>query len=646
MPPEKKSRDDHADCADRDKHGDRGERGVRRDVPLEGRVVAAGRASVELVGRLLGVARAGPGVRVSAVAWLDHALEAAVTFPGEPDGEPREVVFRVERASDDAEGMVRTRHLVLYYRGEELPERLRRTVERHAAHYLAEVTLEQLSARLAEDPELGKPGLPMPPGVDESDRPRSLLDTWGDEGAYADFLAGGEMARSQLDSLDPSSLFRFVQHSDAECIHVNPHCSAPVVWLVNYPWEDRIREEGRVHKPDRPADDFLDQMMTTDLTESDVIMGNPEKIDEVLDYAVRHAKALGKTLFFSNTCVPVVVGEDVDSRVDRARCRHDCPILSLTVTPRSMVNVFHDVLVNRRRAAENRAGPPDPRRVNLIGFPPGTAMEELRKSLDALGVHIGGVLLPDLREETVDRLPEAALNVFLPKELWQHLYDQLQFSSRIPFIAPQSPYGVDGTRRWLGEIVATLGLEVDRDEVWETLFAPHRAAWQRVREQARGHRLGLVVRGSESYYLSRPAATWGVPLVAMLEEAGFSLDVLLLVGDKKSAYRAAKQAHGVFREAGRHSIKGFNSIEMMLERLRDSPAEAVLSNHFFDWRVTGSGKNLFSLQHFEMGIGGAIRTAERLVAVCRTPFYRRFAKYLARTPQGLRVAAGGERLVP
>ena len=56
----------------------------------------------------------------------------------------------------------------------------------------------------------------MPPGVDDLERPASLLDTWGADGAYADFFAGGEVARAQLDTIDPTRFLVMVQHGDAE----------------------------------------------------------------------------------------------------------------------------------------------------------------------------------------------------------------------------------------------------------------------------------------------------------------------------------------------------------------------------------------------------------------------------------------------
>lgn len=597
---------------------------------LGGRCVAAGARTRLLVEQLLGISETRGRYHLRTAAWLDRALEAGVVV------DDREVVIRIERRSADAEGLVTTPELVVYYRGKDLPVELLEAIRTHAPQRLQGMTLESLEAAVAADPELGASTLALPPSVDEGDRPGSLLDTWGGEDAYADFFAGGELAREQLDSLDPGALFTFVQHSDCECLHVNPHGIAPIVWLVNHPWDNRVRYGAASGVRQDLVAAAAEGMMTSDLDEDDVIMGNTGKLRRLLAQAERVHRRGGKTLFISNTCTPVVNGEDVESEVDRFRARSGCPLLYLTVTPRSMVNVFEDVLVTRRLAAERKAKAPRPRSVNLIGFREDPALDELRALLGCLDVEVRGVLLPELTLERVDRLPEAACNVFLPNQLWQHLYDQLVSGSRIPRLDPPAPYGFAGTLRWLEAVGARFGMTAKRRRALEAAAAGVRARFEELQTDVEGRRLGFVVRCDQTYYLTRPASTAGVPLVALLEELGFGLDVLLQARERETARRAAEEVQAVFSRPERHRLRAFDSPEGMARRLAESEAQAFFSSHFFDWRITGAGKNLFSLQHFEAGLRGAVRTAERLLGICRTPFYRRFRGHLQRTAEGLR----------
>jgi hypothetical protein len=609
---------------------------------LEGRRLAGGKTSCEALTRLFGLD--GTPFPVKKVGWLDHHLEVAVDL-----GQGQEAVFSLERKQAGTNAYLLTETLAVYYRGENIPVAMDNAVRKLAPARLADFTIEKLAELMAGDPQLGEPGLALPPDVNAQKRPSNQLDTWGSDDAYAEFFAGGEISRGQLDSIDPGKLFHMVQHCDNECLLVTPHSIAPLIQMVDYPWDDRVRNIGaqRVEQLFNILDeDGADNMVTTELDEQDVIRGNPGKLRAVLDYVTTRPGAGSKIVFFSNTCVPTMTGEDVESVVRQYQRDTKVPILYLTVTPRSMVSVFHDLLVERRVEAERATEHPDFHAVNLIGYPEARAVNEARDMLSRFGVRVNTQLLPQLDLERVLALPQAALNVFLPNGLWQHLYDQLLFDSRIPHISPTPPYGLEGSRRWCKAIVEALEVDTDFDHEWEKYLAEHREAWQRVTARAASHRLGFVVRAEEVYYLTDPSRTWGVPLVELFEEAGFGLDVFLKVHDRTTAQKTAGAIHSLFGRPEAHRIKGFNSFDMLEQRLAASPCEAVFSHHFFDWRVSSAGKNRFTLQHMEMGLPGTLRTLERLVGICETPFFRRYQRYLARTAEGLRAPTTTPAEVP
>jgi hypothetical protein len=600
---------------------------------LGGKVVAAGPAARAAVASLFGF----EPHETTAVAWVDHAVEIAVA------AEPHPHVFRVERIEPGSKGLVRTDSLNVYARGKNLPLSLAERVQQ-AAENLKGWSVDHLAVLIASDTESGAPGLPMPPARDEAKRPRSLLDTWGATDSYADFFAGGEIARSQLDSIDPSKLFHFVQHCDAECLYVNPHSVGSIVTLVNYPWDDRVREPGRpasqnmANITDR---DFVEEgMVTTDLVEDDVILGNPGKLASLIDYAVSRPSSGDKLLFVSNTCVPTVIGEDVESVVKRARARTGKEILYLTVTPRSMTNVFQSLLVDRRLEAEAKAEPADPRAVNLVGFAGGRGAKELEDALRAFDVRVNVYLLPDLSADRVEALPRAGTNVLFPNQLWRHMYDQILDRSRTRAVDPPAPFGIDATRVWLREVARAVFQPDDAflDRAWSALLGPWQQRWDALHDQAKAYRLGVVVRDEEAYYLTTPGSSWGVPLIEMIEEMGFGIDVLVGVSDPTTAKRAAVSIRKKMKEPQRHSVRAFDSFPFLRQRLRDCPASAFLSYHFYDWRLSEAGKASFSIQHFEMGVPGAVRTLERLLRVCRTGFYPKYGKYLRRTEKGLHPA--------
>jgi len=154
-----------------------------------------------------------------------------------------------------------------------------------------------------------------------------------------------------------------------------------------------------------------------------------------------------------------------------------------------------------------------------------------------------------------------------------------------------------------------------------------------------GRRLGFVVRGEEAYYLSDPSRSWGIALLDVLEEMGFGLDVFLKVHDRASARKAALAVQERFAEPTRHKILGFTSFDGMMARLRESRADAFFSAHVFDWRLTQAGKGRFTLQTFEPGVPGMLRTLSRLADLGDLPFFARYGRFLGRTPEGLRAGS-------
>jgi len=421
---------------------------------------------------------------------------------------------------------------------------------------------------------------------------------------------------------------------------VTPHGVAPLLSAVEYPWENRRRSFDLPGQASR-VDPSVEGMVTTDLGESDVILGNPDKVRRVLDYVVAHPMP-DKITFFSNTCVPMVTGEDVESVVRRYAARSPTPLVYLTVTPISMFNVFRDLLETRRLQAEARIPPPTGPIVNLIGYAEDATTEGVRELLRRAGIEVNTHLVPDFAIARIERLPLAPVSVFYPNRVWRNHYTHLTGTTRIRCVTPDAPYGFRGSHRWLREVCETLDLPPERaDDAFGTLAAPLLPEWEGLVSEARQYRIALVVRAEETEHLTDPSTTWGVPLISFLEEAGFGLDILLKVRERRKARESAEAIVRRIEHPERHLVKGFHDFETLRQRLRESEAQAALSYHYFDWRLSEAGKNRFSLQVFEMGLPGAIRTLRRLLNVCRTPFYRRYRDYLARTPEGKRLRIGG-----
>ena len=575
--------------------------------------------------------------RVRNVRWnLDH-VEILVGGP-----EAAEFQLTITPLGAKKSAFITTQYLALAHSGKSLPQEIPAVLKDAFEKNLGPLDFNGLLQLLDTDPDkqpLQPPSVASPLGQGQ---PTGQLDTWGVGDSWADFVAAGEVARARLDSVEPTKLFRFIQHGESECAQVLPKGPGPIVEMVDYPWEDRIRGRGELPysnlRSGLPTED--EPLITTDLTETDVVAGNPKKLTDILEHAIAKGDSDKRTILFSNTCVPVVVGEDVESVVRRYSEKSPVPLLFLTVTPRSMLNIFNDLLVVRRKQAESAAGVPPKDTINLIGYPESRAVNELIEMLLLFGIKLNIRFIPDISEELIDMLPNAALNVVLPNSMWDNLYEQLLQDSKIPHIKPTAPWGIAGTLAWIRQILEALGHGEPDPSVWNNYVAQFQAQWDEASARCQGQRLGFALRGRDIHVLTDPSNTWGVSLIAQLEEAGFGLDILLLLKDANDAKNRAGQVNAMFTYPQRHVFKGFMSMEMLRQRLADSTAKAFYSVHTFDWRLTEAGKNRFSVQHFELGVPGAIRTMNRLADLCNTTLYQEYRRFFARTEGGNLVHQG------
>jgi hypothetical protein len=604
---------------------------------LQGRTFAGGPKTRAEFARLMNLdPAAGPGAtRVAAVGWIVDHLEVEV------DGaEDHVVTFYLDRYQVDKPSLYRSDHLILYYRGPAMWPDLEVQLGAVGLSRFESRTIEDLAALVAADTDVDPVRDRLPRGNPEDqaayDR-QSLLSTWASEDMWYQFFAVAETARGRLDSLDIFERCSFIQHCDRDCLQVTPHTAVPMVDKVYYPWLDRLRKVGRVPgrkpavdaaaAPPAPPDPERHQMVTTDLGEREVVMGGLDKLTTVLDHVME--RGVDNMLFLSCTCVPFVTGEDVESVVKRYRGRTKRPFFYLTTTPQSSLGVFREVLVRQRQAAEVAlAGQADPRAVNLVGFTRDPSLDELAGLLGDLGLKVNAVFIPQMNFSVIPQLPRAPLAVLYPNALWQNLYDQLLFDSTLRSIEPPAPYGLGGTRRWLEAVAAAAGVEDHAAAAVERCLAPNRERWEALRREAAGYRLGFVVGSEEVHRLCDPAATWGVPLLAMCEELGFGVDVLIRVTDRSTARQAATQVNALFAEPARHRIRAFLDRERLEKLLAEGQFAAVFSEYVDDHRLGAAGKAQFNLQEFEKGVEGALRTAERLLEVCRLPLFRRYRRFM------------------
>lgn len=403
---------------------------------------------------------------------------------------------------------------------------------------------------------------------------------------WARFFAREELRRRRYGAFVPAQPAIDLQHGDLECRYTFPVEDGLSPGYLDAPWRRANRET--------IAAPYL--ALTTDLREKDVVSGGLEKAEEALRLAVGEAGA-DRLVAFNPACVPDLTGEDTAGLARRVGARARVlfrPSDGSDMTLKAVTEAARSARAGVRHA-DGRVG------AALLGFLGGGSQRELRLWLARLGVETGACLVPCLADACFRAAAEAAVLIAADDRLFCEAVRAVETALGRTAVRLPPPYGFSGARAWLMLAAEAAGASpAARAEVAARLDEVERGAEKLVR-LAREQRVAFVVAPEEVDLLNDPAENAGVPLVSVLREFGFGVDVI---------------------------TGPFDSPEELAAHLARGRFDAVYSDFAFDRRPGRAGKARFCLADFEPGPEGAVRTLRRLLGLCRTTFYRRYAGHL------------------
>jgi hypothetical protein len=471
---------------------------------------------------------------------------------------------------------------------------------------------------------------PGPDAADADPGPRyeftSPINQWGEDPpgrvpdpfprTQRDFLCDHAMRRKIYDSVRFDGPEASVVHGDLECSFITPHSRAPLARFFNYPWPLKSGDdEGGVHGGD---DNTL-------LDDFDVINGGGDKLETAVRRRIVAAGGRCPVTVFS-TCVPTIIGDDVDGIV--ARCRDYSPHGVYHVSPRTVKTV--DVSLPFVEAARDRflaeGGRPVPGTVGLVGFLDNRARAELAAILAEAGIPLAGCIVPLMGPGRMVEVLKAELLVFRPSVIHQDLCDRLFAGVERDRIAPPAPWGWAATEAWVLEVARHVGREAAARAVLDSRIEALGRRRCAIEARAAESLLAFVLDAGQEERILDPASQTGLPVLALVRELGFPVRVLVYAG-REAAWETARARLVAAADSG-VEVHPFRSAEEMEALL--APARAVFTEFFFDHRLSRRGLAQFSAREFDIGLEGALRSLDRLVRLAETPFYRRYAVHLAR----------------
>ncbi len=431
---------------------------------------------------------------------------------------------------------------------------------------------------------------------------------WGSLSQWRNFFCDQEAQRNAQTGLQVDMGVLQIKHQDMECEFATPSFNNDLVSFFNFPWLRQSERAASIAQSQTVSSGDQNPMrqiqnMTTDLRDHDVIRGGGQRLKGALERAATHSEGV-EAIVVHSTCVPTVIGDDAEGIIDAFRDKLKVPIIY--TNPAS--NKGQDVGSVLFRGIQEKLLAPAERRdrcINLVGFPRCEAMTELITLLRATGIEVNQWVMPRLTMEQARNYLTAGLQVFYPNARYEKTYRETFEILPIESITPAAPYGMAGSRAWLQSVAAHFHLEESAGAAFDRVVSELASQWEPAREVARTRQLAFILDTDHLERLNEPKTLFGIPMIAVLEEMGFGVEVLLFGEDFKTPAELEKV-------------------------LREGTFAAAYSEFFFDERLTRVGKRQFSVSAFEMSPAGALRTLERLNHICQWPFYERYARYLGK----------------
>jgi len=442
----------------------------------------------------------------------------------------------------------------------------------------------------------------------------SPINAWGSGDSWSQFFCDHAMARKFYEALQFEDNACFLVHGDLECKFITPRFRATLPRFFNYPWKIFGESEGR---------DPL-----TDLTDHDVIYGGEQRLSDHIEGMLSNQAVRGLVII-NSTCVPVVIGDDVEKVMEkfRDRCTHGMYHISpQTENPTEIMMQYLDD-ARERAVREER---PDDGSIALVGFRAGRTHGELRNLISEVGIEVKGTILPRASARLMERIMKADVLVFRPNVFMTELYDRVFLDCGRRRILPAPPFGLAATARWLMEIAASVGMEDRAAQVIESRLAGIAGVMEKLRLQAAQYEMTFVADPSSPARLLDPVSATGLAPLPAVAELGYRIRVLAR-DDFPALYRDFCDRIGTWAAASgvEVQVQGFSDSDSLAAAIASGSGGAVFSEFFYDSRISRHGRHQFSARDFEMGFEGAVRTAQRLLRLAANPFYDRYSGFIA-----------------
>jgi len=260
---------------------------------------------------------------------------------------------------------------------------------------------------------------------------------------------------------------------------------------------------------------------TTDINETDIVFGGEKHLFKAIKEII--AKYDPPAVFVYQTCVPAMIGDDIDAVCKAAAEKFGKPVVPINspgfVGPKNLGNKLAGEAILKHVIGTQEPPYTTPYDINIIGeYNLAGELWQVKPLLDELGIRILSCISGDARYEEVAWSHRAKAAMMVCSKAMINVARKMEERYGIPFFEG-SFYGIGDMSDSLREIARLLieqGADPELMERTEAVIAREEArAWDRIepyRQRLTGTKVLLITGGVKS---------WSV--VAALQEAGMEI---------------------------------------------------------------------------------------------------------------------------
>lgn len=401
-----------------------------------------------------------------------------------------------------------------------------------------------------------------------------------------------------------------LNYATLECRLANPHPGAPSLRFF----------------ADAPADEIAlgERGVEADITEADVVGGRTQALlGRALDEAAREGEPA--YVHLNTTCMPELLGDTPLPFMSRIESELGVPVFWTSKTrPGGPV---YSAWVERLLDALGPAPVRDPRAVLLAGVASPAARAQAEELCAALGLRTVGALFPGLDFRGAPGMKEASAVVWVDPVGWESISDAPFLRRGLAVVRHHPPYGVAGSRAWLGRVASVLGLEA-ADEAFARVQGERAGKLEAMRAECGRRTAALIGDGADLELLVASPRSLGFSTAALLGELGFRVRCLVFSGGWKAGDRALRRPEAPCG-AGTIEFVPF-ATKAALDRELGRGVDLAFSHFNHDPRLEALGLRGFTEAVFEPGLDGLLRSGRRLLAKCSSRPFPRHRAFLPR----------------